>query len=133
MGPAQTQNKKTRHRPNSKKVNTPPTLPSVVSLLFGRVGVFFVLLFGLGGVFVFCCLGGGMLMFLLLGRGACCFLPFGRVPFFFCCLGGWRFLFFFCCLGGGREFRSAWLVFQGPNNKKDQTAKKKKRVPIIPA
>ena len=54
----------------------------------------------------------------------CCLVRWGCS--FFCCLGGGRG-FFFYCLGGGREFttyRSAWLVFKRPNNKKDQTAKK---------
>ena len=59
------------------------------------------------------------MFFLLFGPGACdCF----------CCLGGGRV--FFCCLGGAGDgssltYRSAWLVFKRPNNKKDQTAKKK--------
>ena len=48
------------------------------------------------------------------------------VRVFFCCLGGWLF-FFAVWAGDGSSltYRSAWLVFKGPNNKKDQTAKKK--------
>ena len=29
--------------------------------------------------------------------------------------------------GSSLTYRSAWVVFKGPNNKKDQTAKKKKK------
>ena len=78
------------------------------------------LLFGRGVVF-FCCLGGGVFICLLFGRVAC---------LCFCCLGGGRV--FVCCLGGDGSsltYRSAWLVFKQPNNKKDQTAKKT-RVPL---
>ena len=127
-GPAQTAKKNTRPRPNSKKkTKTDPPLPSVLFfLLFGRVGV--LLFFCLGGDVFFCCLGRG------------------RV-FFFCCLGGVVFffavwagdvlfillfgrgscLFFAVWAGDGSSltYRSAWLVFKRPNNKKDQTAKKK--------
>ena len=59
--------------------------------------------------------------------------------FFFGCLGAGVFLFFAVWAGGvfiyyffsavwagdgsSLNYRSAWLVFKGPNNKKDQTAK----------
>ena len=157
VSPAQTQKKeKTRPRPNSKNINTPPTLPSVVFavwasgrvfLLFGQRRVFFAV--WEGACLFFCCLGrggGGVVCFCFccLGRDVFCFfccLGGGRVPF--CCLGGCRV--FFCCSGGeggggvcacffcffavwagdgnSLTYRSAWLVFKGPNNKKDQTAK----------
>ena len=141
-----------RPRPNSKKNNTPPpkqqkkkkkTRPRPF-----RACCLFAVWAG-GCVYVFAVWAGGVFLFLLFGRGAC---------YFFCCLGGGRFFFFllfgrgscsfFCCLGRGRVFffllfgrgtggdgssltyRSAWLVFKRPNNKKDQTAKQKKtRVP----
>ena len=47
--------------------------------------------------------------------------------FFFCCLGRGRVFFFAVWAGDGSSltYRSAWLVFKRPNNKKDQTAKKK--------
>ena len=113
VGPAQTAKKKDTAQTAKNKHASDPS-ERVFFLLFGRVGVF-----------SFCCLGGGR-VFLLFGRG-------GRV--FFCCLGGGRV--FFCCLCGGAcvffavwvgdenslTYRSAWLVFKGPNNKKDQTAK----------
>ena len=106
-------------------------------LLFGRVGVFIFLLSGPGacffcclgrwrGFFFFCCLGGDV-VFLLFGRWAC---------FIFCCLGAvcgffavWAGdVFFFAVRAGNGSsftFRSAWLVFKRPDDKKDQTAKKK--------
>ena len=72
------QQQKTRARPNSKKINTPPPLPSVFCfLLFGRVGVF---------IFV-CCLGGGRVYLFAVWAG-------GRFFFFLCCLGGVVFVFF---------------------------------------
>ena len=114
-------------RPNSQKKNDPAQTakkkhdpdPSerVSFLLFGR--------------------GGGVSFFWLFGRGACFSLRFGRVRLCFCCLGGGRvFCFLFgrgaCFLfavwagdGSSLTYRSAWLVFKGLNNKKDQTAEKK--------
>ena len=78
-------------------------------------------------------------MFLLFGRGACFFLLFGRGRVYvfavwaggrvvFCCLGAGRVFFLAVWAGGGSSltYRSAWLVFKRPNNKKDQTAKEKK-------
>ena len=59
VGPAQTAKKTTRPRPNSKKINTPPTLPSVVFAVWAG-----------GRIFKFCCLGGGACSFFCcLGRG----------------------------------------------------------------
>ena len=74
-------------------------------------------------MFIFCCL-----VFLVVWAF--------RV-FFFCCLGGgrvlffavWAGVFFFFAVWAGDEssltYRSAWLVFKRPNNKEDQTEKKK--------
>ena len=74
----------------------------------------------------------------------CYFFAVWAVGVFFCCLGGGRVfvfsvwaggVFFFAVWAGDGSsltYRSAWLVFKRPNNKKDQTAKKKKtRVPAI--
>ena len=152
QAPPKQQKKITRPRPNSKKKHTPvPSRRFFFCCLGGWVclvvavwagGVFF-LLFGRGACSFFCCLGGGRVFFCCLGRG--------RV-FLFCCLGRGA-CSFFCCLGGGVFFfllfgpracfffavwagdgssltyRSAWLVFKRPNNKKDQTTKKITRVP----
>ena len=132
--------KKNTTPPKQQKKNTPPPLPSVfLFLLFGRVGVF-----------IFCCLGRVCFLFFTVWAGGFFFCLGGDV--LFCCLGGGR-VHFFCCLGAGRVFlffllfgrgscffllwagngssltyRSAWLVFKRPNNKKDQTAQKKTRV-----
>ena len=78
---------------------------SVHFLLCGRFVVFvFFLLFG---VFVFFAVwAGGVLLFLLFGRGACFFAVWARD-------------------GNSLTYQSAWLVFKGPNNKKDQTTKQK--------
>ena len=77
----------------------------------------------------FCCLGGGRVFFLLFGRG------WGVGGF--CCLGGGRVFILAVWAGGvfvfavwagdgsSLTYRSAWLVFKRPNNKKDQTANKK--------
>ena len=121
-GPA---NKKNMHPPEQQKINMPPTLPSVFSffLLFGQVAVFmFLVCFFAGDVFLLCCLGWGVFILLLFGRGACFFLLFGRVA-----------LIFFAVWAGDRSsltYRSAWLVFEGPYNKKDQTAENETRVPV---
>ena len=78
-----------------------------------------------------------MFMFLLFGRGAggvFMFLLFGRGVSIFCCLG-WGQVYFFAVWagdGGSLTYRSAWLVFKGPNNKKDQTAKKNMGSPKTP-
>ena len=142
-GPTQTANKATRPRPNSKKKSTRP------------LRAFFCFAVWEGGrVYCFCCLGGvlfffpvwaGGRLFLLLGQGAWLFLLFGRVRVVFLLFGRVAFFFFFfCCLGGGRVFfavwvgdgssltyRSAWLVFKRPNNKKDQTARKTRVPPYL--
>ena len=84
--------------------------------LFGPAACFFFLLFGPGGVFFFLLFGRRrvVVFFLLFGPGACVCV------FFFAVWAG---------DGSSLTYRSAWLVFKRPNNKKDQTAKKKTRVP----
>ena len=57
------------------------------------------------------------LLFAVWAAGVFLFLLFGRGTCFLCCFGG---------DGNLLIYRSAWLVFKGPNNKKDQTAKQKK-------
>ena len=102
---------------------------------------------GGGGRFCFCCLGGEACSFFFLfgragpGTGRVFFLAVwaggagGWALFVFLLFGRWRFLF--CSLragffavwagdGSSLTYRSAWLGFKGPNNKKDQTAKKTK-------
>ena len=129
-GPAQTAKKK-HPAQTAKKKNTPPPLPSVfffcclggwVCLCFCCLGGGRVFFCSLGGwrVLFFAVCAGGVFFFLLFGRGACSF---------FCCLGRGRVLFFAVWAGDGSSltYRSAWLVFKRPNNKKDQTAKKKKK------
>ena len=124
------QQKKTRPRPNSKKINTPPPLPSVFVFhcLGGWVCCFF------------CCLGGGRVVFFAAWAGGVLFLffcVFGRGVFMFCCLVGGVLFCFAVGAGDGSSltYRSAWLVFKRPNNKKDQTAKqnKKKTKTRVPA
>ena len=132
-------------RPNSKKKHAPAPSERAFFLLFKQVGVFIVLLFGRGACCFFCCLGGNRVLLLLFGRvrvffavsaggvgggGAWFFLVlFGRVGVFF--------VFFvfavWAGVGSSLTYRSAWLVFKRPSNKKDQTAKKKKTVvpPLI--
>ena len=92
----------------------------VVFLLFGRVVVFF-LLFGRCRVHffavwvqgrVFFAVWAVVVFFLLGGRG-------GRGGELFFCFAVWA------GDGSSLTYRSAWLVLKGPNNKKDQTAKKK--------
>ena len=69
-----------------------------------------------GGVFSFCCLAGWRVFFFLYLGGVHVFLLlFGRVAFFFAVWAG---------DGSSLTYRSAWLVFKGPNYEKDQTAKK---------
>ena len=71
---------------------------------------------------------GGGVFFLLLGRVRVdFFLLFGRGPVYFSAVGaGGVFVFFAVWAGDGNSltYRSAWLVFRGPNNKNEQTAKK---------
>ena len=133
-GPAQTAKKKKKHAPAPSK--------HVCFLLFGRV-VVGVCCLG-RGVFFFAIWAGVVFLFLLFGRVAVFFfLLFGEGGgggrFFFCCLG--RVRVFFCCLGRGRVFlfavwagdgnsltyRSAWLFFKRPNNKKTTNSKQKTR------
>ena len=135
-GPAQTAKKKKKKRPcpNSKEINTPPTLPSVFVLLFGRVGVFIFLLFG--RVACFLAVWAECVFLLLFGRGRVHFFAVWAKACFFCCLGGVH-VFFAVWAGDGSSltYRSAGLVFKGPNNKKKQNKKKKThthtRVPIV--
>ena len=112
-GPAQTAKKNTpppKQKKKKKKKKNGPPLPSVLLfLLFGRVGVLFFWLFGRGDVF----------FFLLFGPVACyVFAVWAGVVFFFAVWAG---------DGSSLTYPSAWLVFKRPNNKRDQTAKKKKR------
>ena len=81
-----------------------------VFLLIGGVRVY-SLLFGRRRVF-FCCLGGGVC--------------------FFCCLGGVRFLFLLFGRGTGVHSLTGLPGSSlSDNNKKDQTAKKRARVPHL--
>ena len=82
-----------------------------ICLLHGRERVYLFAAWAGGRVVLFAVWPGGVLFFVLLfGRGACC------------CFTVWA------GDGSSLTYRSAWLVFKGPNNKKDQTAKKKTRV-----
>ena len=134
-GHAQTAKKNTPPPKQQKDKHAPAPSERVFVLLFGRVGVFiflfgrvmklscFFLLFWPEGGGLFCCLGGGVSCFLLFGRRACVFLLFGR---------GACFIFAVWARDGSSlTYRSAWLVFKRPNNKKDQTAKRKKRIPRL--
>ena len=147
------QQKKT-HPPKQQKINTPPTLLSVFFfflavwaggrffLLFERVSVFIVLLFGrgscffcyLGGVRVFFCFLSGCLFFFFvccLGRGVIFFAVWagGGSCFRFCCLGGW---IFFLLFGRGTGVHSLTgppgSSFRDPTTKKTKQ-QKKTRVP----
>ena len=89
------------------------------------VRVYF-LLFGRGSFF-FAVWAGRHFLCLLFGRGRVYFLLFGRGSFFFFAV--WAVCVFFSVWAGDGSsltYRSAWLVFKRPNNKKDQTAKKKR-------
>ena len=116
-GPAQTATKKTRPRPNSKNINTPPPLPSVFCfLLFGQGCGRFFLLFVRGEGGGFAVWAGAFFFFFAVWAGGV-----------FVCCGGVHVLFaVWAGDGSSLTYRSAWLVFKRPNNKKDQTAKKKK-------
>ena len=136
-GPAQTAKKKTTPPKQKKNKHAPAPCERV---LFCCLGGWACLSFAVwaGGVFLFLMFGpGACFFFWLFGRGRVFFVAVWAVVFFFCCLGAGRV--FFCCLGGGRvlffavwagngsslTYLSAWLVFKRPNNKKDQTTKKK--------
>ena len=150
--PPPKQEKITRPRQNSKK-NTPPPLPGVFFLAVWAGGCVCFLLFGPGSVFFFFAVWAGDVFFCFsssssVWAGGVFFLLFepGGVFFFAvwaeACVCVCVCVFFFYCLGRGRVFfavwagdgssltyRSAWLIFKRPNNKKDQTERKKKRVP----
>ena len=144
-GPAQTAKEK-KHAPAQTTQNQHAPGPSERVLLFavwagGCVSFFF--LFGPGACFFVCCLGRGVFFVLLLERwrvfvfavwavGVFFFWLFGRGSCFFFCSLGWGVFFFAVWAGNGSSltYRSAWLVFKQPNNKKDQTAKKRTRVPV---
>ena len=76
----------------------------------------------------------GMFVFLF-GQGACLlFAVWARACLVFYCLGGgcaffavWAGGVFFVAVwagdGSSLTYRYAWLIFKGPNNRKDQTAK----------
>ena len=142
MGPAQTAKKRQKNDQTAKKMSTHPALPIVFFFAVwagGRAWLFF--LFGGGG-------RGGVFVFLVFGRGACCFLLFGRgrVYSFAVWAGGMRLDFFvavwamcvcvcfavgFCFSavwagdGSSLTYRSAWLVFKGPYNKKTKQQQQK--------
>ena len=138
--PCANSKKQNTPRPNSKeKTRTPPEQQNPPSFLIAPLRS---LIFGV----FFCCLGGGRVLFLLFGRCVSFFAVWASACFLFWCLGGVVefllfgrgscFIFFcergacfFCCCWGGDgsslTYRPAWLGFKGPNNKKDQTAKKK--------
>ena len=105
----------------------------VFFLLFGRGRAsFFAVLFGRGACLFFLLFGRGRAFFLLFGRRACFVFAVWAGDFFFFLLFGRGTCFFAVWAGDGSSltYRSAWLVFKGPNTKKDQTAQKKKtRVP----
>ena len=132
-GPARTAKKKKRPRP----------FRACFVLLFVRVGVFIVFLFGRegGGCVFFCCLGGVHVVFAVWagacrlfcclggggGRGGGClfFLLFERERVFFAV---WP-LFFFCCLGGAPEFIHlpvCLALSQATQQQKRPNSKKKK-------
>ena len=98
------------------------------------------MLFGRGRVFCFFAVwAGGVFVFAVWAGVACFFFAVWAVAFFFCCLGGGVFFFllfgpgacFFFAVWAGNgsslTYPSAWLVFKRPNNKRDRTAKKKKK------
>ena len=149
VGPAQTakqKKNKTCTRPNSKKMNTPPTLPSVLFFfccLGGwacfcfaawAAGIIFDCLGGerdfcfccLGGACsIFCCLGGGRVFFFAVwARGVCVFLLVGRVS-----------LFFFLLFGRGTGVHPLTGLpgssLRDPTTKNDQTAKKRYGFPMV--
>ena len=107
-GPRPNSQKKTRPRPNSKKINPSPPLPSV----------FFFCCLGGGRVSFFCCLGGGVFFFAVWAGVVFLFLLFGRCVPFFCFSAAWA------GDGSSLTYRSAWLVFKRPNNKKNKQHKK---------
>ena len=130
-------------RPNSNKKKNAPAQTAKKKTPLHPPSMFFFCCLGGWACLCFCGLGAGVFLFLLFGRGSCFFLLFGRGRVyvfavwavrggygggvgFFCCLGGWRDFVFAVWAGDGSSltYRSAWLVFKRPNNKKDQTAKK---------
>ena len=130
VGLAQTAKKNTPQPTQQQKKHAPA--PSEHFFLAVWVGGRFFLRFGCGPC-CFCCLGGCRFFCLLFGRVVVFFFFFF---FFFFCLGAGRAFFFAVWAGGvffsvwagdgsSLTYRSAWLVFKGPNNEKDQTTKNK--------
>ena len=120
--PAQTAKKKKKRpkSPNSPKKNDPPL--SERAVVFAVWACFFCCLGGC--LFFLCCLGRGRVVFAV--WAGCCFLLFGPgACYLFCCLGGGLFFAVWAGDGSSLTYRSAWLVFKRPNNKKDQIAKTK--------
>ena len=102
---AQTAKKNNTHtRPNSKNNNT---LGRGGACFFAvwAVGVSFLFLFGRGALFFLTVWAGGMLFVAVWAGGVFVFAVWAGD-------------------GSSLTYRSAWLVFKRPNNKKDQTAKK---------
>ena len=123
--------KKTRPRPNSKKKTRPRPFRAfffavwaggcVYGFAVWAGGVFFILLFGRGACSFFLLFGRGHVLFLLFGRGRVFFAVWAGGLFFFAVWAG---------DGSSLTYPSAWLVFKGPNNKRDRTAKKKHGFPV---
>ena len=123
--------KKCHHRPNSKKLNTHPPLPSVLLLFFAAVWaggrIYLFLLFGRDACFVFAVWAGDV-FFLAVWACACFFAVWARGVCIFCYLGGGHD--FVCCLGGGREFIHLPVCLarlQATQQQKRPNSKKKKK------
>ena len=117
--------KKNTPQPKQQKKKKDPAPSELVFAVWAR------------SVFVFCCLGGRRVLFFFFGcLGGCvlCFFPvwaggvfflllFGRVACSFLLLFGRGACSFFAVWAGDGSsltYRSAWLVFKGPTNKKDK-------------
>ena len=125
-------------RPNSKKKKKKATAQTAKQKTrpapSKRVVVFAV--WAGGRVIVFAVWAGGFFFAVWAGGVFFCFAVWAGDVLLFCCLGGcffllfgWGRVFFFAVWAGDGSsltYRSAWLVFKRPNNKNDQTAKKKK-------
>ena len=95
------QQNKTRPRPNSKKINTPPPLPS-----------FFFAFWAGGRVSFFAVWAGCVFLFFAVWAGVGFFFHAVWAVFFFFFFAVWAVgVFIFCCLGAGRVFCFAvWAV-----------------------
>ena len=139
-GPAQTAKKNTPPPKQQKDKHAPAPSERVFFLAVWAGGrVYFVVWTGDEAVvFVFFAVswrGGGGGVVLLFGRWRVLFFAFWAEGVFFLLFGRGA-CFIFAVWAGDQSsltYRSAWLVFKRPNNKKDQTAKKKKRIPPLPS